>query len=866
MYSLAREEFLQFISKYPEDKNIPKSKYYAASCLYYQKEYKNAIKELSSFASEYHSLPLADDAFIKIARSYFEIQEYDSAITIYKSLREKKPDVAYYWLGECHFKKGEYKTAILNYKKTPEESKYIDYSLYSIGFSLIKLKKYDDAIASFKNLKEQFPQSKLISSCDFYIAKSLYEKGDLDNALQEFGKIKEGKYKWESLFFTAECLFHLERYNDAITYYKKSLNGKYLSIAILGLGDSYYRLKDYKNAEENYSKLISSPKYGDSAAFRLGRVYFSQKNYEKAITYFKKSDSYKSRLMLANCLFEEKKYDEAIEKYKEISKRGEPLYRIALCLYKSAKYQEARDYSMQYLSSGEKALIPDVHLLLGEIAYKKKKFTSALSEYKIASGYKNTEKPALLGMAHTYNVMHEDLTAIKTLNSLVKKYPGNDTYYEAANIAYSMKDYSNAANWYKRVSGPFSGFKVGKIYFETGMYEKAIDGFKKFLSKYPLYELAPKAQYLIGISERKRGNLRESNKELAKLEQLYPSSNLTFDARCIRGDNHYDMQEYKNAEDKYRSALEVLGSPYPEKAIRPLSGIIDSKLQGEGLASALSIAESYISRFRNEKLGQEIKLKAGDVSYQAGDYRRAIKYYDGVSDPDISPQALYWKGCAYISNKKERDGIKTFLLVASRYPKSEYASRALFKVGSIYEELARLDEALPIFQKIVSNYPNALESQLSKLKIAVIYRKRGNLEEAERTLRTIRTKDKELNGKINLELAKLLRERGNFTDARRILRGIIDGELASLKPEAEYELGETYFSERNYKDASRAYLKVKYLYGENKFISLSLYKAAECELKMGDKSDAINFYNMVIKRNDDEGLVKKSKEAIKKIK
>jgi len=61
-------------------------------------------------------------------------------------------------------------------------------------------------------------------------------------------------------------------------------------------------------------------------------------------------------------------------------------------------------------------------------------------------------------------------------------------------------------------------------------------------------------------------------------------------------------------------------------------------------------------------------------------------------------------------------------------------------------------------------------------------------------------------------------------------------------------------------------LQVKYLYGENKFITPALYGAAQCAKELNNKEEAKKLYQMTIERGDDSDLTSKSKIALEKIK
>jgi len=123
-----------------------------------------------------------------------------------------------------------------------------------------------------------------------------------------------------------------------------------------------------------------------------------------------------------------------------------------------------------------------------------------------------------------------------------------------------------------------------------------------------------------------------------------------------------------------------------------------------------------------------------------------------------------------------------------------------------------------------------------------------------------------MRNRAEVEIAEVLIKKGDTRNARLHLSVMIDGDDVLLKPRARFLEGESYLKDGNYESASRSYLMVNYLYGENEFISKALFKAAECQMSMEKSDEARKFYMMVIERGDDSLLVKEAKKKLEEIK
>ncbi|MCK4353252.1 tetratricopeptide repeat protein [candidate division WOR-3 bacterium] len=854
MYKLSREEFLSFAQNNPESELAPDSKYFAAECLFREKQYKDAIQEFKIVKRLYPKFVVK--ANMRIGVSYYNLGIVDSGIIVFKEIKAQKPDEANYWIGEGYFKLKDYKKAIKFYKLV-EKGKYQQYALYSIGFSALELKDFKQALSSLNKVTED----KLKPQAEFLLAKTYYEKKDYKEAISRLKKIK-GKYEKEANFLLGEIFYTLSKFEQAIQFYTKCKT----PLGMTGLGKTYYVLKKYDKSLKVYKELINYPKYRNNAIEWLGRIYYDQKLYDQAIKWLDKINTYEAKLMSANAYFEKGNYEEAILRYERLydeTKKPEPLYRIALSFYKIKKYDEAKEVLTDY--SGEEI---KMSLLLGEITYDEKKYNEALKHYKSASKSATTEKKGLKGMIACFLVLKNSQKAYETSKLLVEKYPDKDTYYEFANVAYINKKYPEAVKFYSLCGKSYALFQVGNIYYEIGEYEKSIQGFEKFLNSYPLHTEADKAKYLIGLACRKQGKFSESSQALTELTKLYPGTKFSFDAKCTIGDNFYDEGKYKEAEAAYREALELLKQKYDEKALRPIYGILDSKLELEGLTNALEIAKAYIERLKENPIVDRLRTKVGAMCYNEAKLELAIEYYAQIENKHLKPSASYSIANCYKKLNKLEETIKSLEAIVNDFPNSKFAPIALYDLGKIYYQKKEYEKSKELLNTVLKEYSKCEQIGAARLQLACIYVKLENLEDSENQLKIILNVEKnpEIIAKARLELGKLFLHQEKSEEAINELKLVLESKIIEILPEARYELGEAHFGLKDYKLALTTYLKVKYLYSENKFITPALYKAALCNELLSKKEEAQRFYQMVIKRKDNPDLISKSKQALEKLK
>ncbi len=127
-------------------------------------------------------------------------------------------------------------------------------------------KKYDEAIALLKQFLEINPNvyQAFISIGDCY-----REKGELEQALEEYNKALEQAKKDESM--------------------GKEMTAK----ALARIGECYMRKEDFETAQNYFKLSIESYPENEILAYNVGEIYFSNQKIDEAIHYFELSTQIK---------------------------------------------------------------------------------------------------------------------------------------------------------------------------------------------------------------------------------------------------------------------------------------------------------------------------------------------------------------------------------------------------------------------------------------------------------------------------------------------------------------------------------------------------------------------------------------------
>lgn len=86
----------------------------------------------------------------------------------------------------------------------------------------------------------------------------------------------------------------------------------------------------------------------------------------------------------------------------------------------------------------------------------------------------------------------------------------------------------------------------------------------------------------------------------------------------------------------------------------------------------------------------------------------------------LAPNALYWLGETYYSQKRYAQAILTFRDVMRRFPAHSKASAAVLKIGYSYEQLGDMQNASFYLKALLKEYPNSDSAELARTKLKQI--------------------------------------------------------------------------------------------------------------------------------------------------
>ncbi len=459
------ESAAQFFSKVSSDSDeLNRQSLYGRAYSHFNSgDYTNAVFYFNEFIQKYPKDDSIIDAKFRLADSYYGSKNFERASQIYREIFNLDKsllnnDFAFYQYGQALFKSGRSNEAISTFRQLQQKfpnGKYADDSQYLIGWIKFQQNNFDEAIEEYKQIPQRYPNSAIVPISFYSIGDSYYNMG---------------------------------LYENAITYYAKVINEfpntPYIFDAVKGIQDCYIAKDQPENAIDFIDQfLISNPdsRIGDQIQFRKAEIYYSNANYAMALI----------------------NYSEVINQYPRSSLVQDSHYWMGKCSQNLGKNEEAIQhfYNAMNKDLGSEIGIAAV-IELGTIYNELGEYDKALDLYERVENKvpKSPRVAEILFFKASAQIQKEDFSgAFSTYNQLIQYY--DDTIFAAkAKIEMGIMElargsYENAEYLFKDLGenrsddiGAKAQYYYGETLFEQEKFNEAISAFVRVRSVFSLYD------------------------------------------------------------------------------------------------------------------------------------------------------------------------------------------------------------------------------------------------------------------------------------------------------------------------------------------------------------------------------------------
>ena len=757
--------------------------------------------------------------------------------------------------------------------------------------------QYIKAIGGIKNLQqadvekaslllEQTTAQPLRDRLALAIAQYYFTKGQLASAIPYYeqagidnlsnAEIADAKFE------LAYCYFNNNRLDmaDPLFAVMKDVPGKYHSPGNYYFGLLAYNRGAYTDALKAFDRIDEEPQYRMVVPYYMAELeYFlgnRQKALSEALKLIKRTEkSYyhnELHLLAAQCLFEDKRYGEALpyfEYYYDHTEklRKEDLYEIGYCYYQVGEWKNAIE-KFKPLSTAKDSLGQTAMYLLGDCYLKTSDKRSARSAFGICANMsfnQGQRQAALLLYAKlSYELGYND-DALRSIDRLLADYGGSQE-------AYLLKSQLLAAT--SNYKGAFESLLLSKadneVYEETmqrvaysyglqQMQQQHFETADSLLNMALRYNKQPAFTTATNFWKAELAYRLQHNSEAISYGQAFLSQNSGASATSVSSEatssHAYLNMGYASLElNDFAKAQE-----YFNKA--------GSSAGGSGAVATNAALREADAAFMQKDYSKAVTLygKAGVGTGRDADYARlqqAIVYGLQGKNADkarllqsllnTSPPSVYANDARYelavteMSSNHYQQAIALLQPLSVNKELRQLAPKALLKIGTSYQQLDNDDKAIEAYKQILSNYSAASErvDAQAALKSIYIERNQPDVYAALLSENNLSQEDNELDAAF-YSAAEAQYAGQKWPAAQeafgKYLQQYPNGSFA-LK--AHYYKAESFYQQKKYKEALPDYDAVLQA-GWNDFSETSARKAAEISYASADYSTSSKYYRLL---------------------
>ncbi len=826
--------------------------YYSANALYNRKLFTLAAEEYADFLEKYPTHTKAAQVKLGLALCHYSLGDKKMAEPLFASLIDEKglnnqQEIHNLW-AQC----------LLGLDRPAEAQKAFEWSrnrggdgeqteLAGAGLTeaLYCQSKWREVIRCSERFRTDHPRSKRLDRVIFQGAVAHFELAEFDKAGGLLKKIKrldaKSGFGQHVTFLLAECLREEGKLKEAEKLFDRAANemtGAYGAEALFRLGFVRFQLENYAGAQRNFADLLAddpaSP-HAPPAKIYLGRSQFESGRYrqaEKTFTSFspKESQYGKARLWLArthraqkNLSRAENVLSEAIKKTPGNEVRADLLYDLAAIQMDRKQFADA---AMTFRKLGREfpksSLAGDALWLEAFCLHKAGKFLDSADRCgNFLSRFPKNERCGAVAFLSAENLylIDQQREAESLYRRFLKKY-GNHGYsnsarFRIAQIHYQRDEWPTAIDALqvlvdaKGLDSAFFNqlyFILGDCHYSLAEWERAIEALRIFVRKHPGEPNADRALLKVALAAVNKGEDAEAEAALIDFEKRFPKSVYLDHALVELGRLHYETGEFAEARRVFALAASTGKSPF---AIYYLGYVSIAEDDEE---SALEHFGNLESDFPDHELVNDALLQKGIIEVRRGEYKKGEATLERLSGRDGSAaqpdQALFYRAVAQARQEKWALGASSFNDLITRHGESPLCDRGLYEWAWCEREQGRTEEAKKLYEELFTAHP------ASPLAAEALF-----------------------------ELAELEYDEKHYDSAITRLQDLVKRDLGDdLRERALYRLGWSFYSRGDLAEAARWFEAMLDSYGDSERKPIALYQAGEAHLALKEYEPAYRHF------------------------
>jgi TolA-binding protein len=789
-FDLAAEVWERFLLDHPQDRLIDQSRFYAGVCRMQMKEHAVAARHFKRLLETVDDFPQTEDAYLNLGWCQYALgrggqaEQLAAAATSFTTLMRK-------------FRDGQ----------------HVPQALFYLGETLYAQQRPEQAIASYRRLTEDFPQSPLFCEALYAMGVAYEEQQEYEAAGEVYGQFlndcKASELVAEVTMRKAESLLQLDKPQAAENLFAAAarmpdfasadhaLSRQALSVALQG---------DHARSAGLYASLVerfAESSYADEATLHAARAYYRAEQWQDATQWLQKAlvldapRATEAAHWLCRLAIRQGEFAEALQLAELFAQRAKDLeYEVDLWLDRADALFDLSDRKNDALRAYEQIVSEFPQHPARPLAL----YYAAFAALDIGHARQALRTAETFFADHPEHRLSSDMKYVAAESQLIAgEVAAAEQIY--AKLLAAQNDHPDRSQWTLR---------HGYVCFVGQNYDKALTILEPLAPTLKDADRLAEARYLLGVSQFHRHQYPEATKHLRGSLDAQAKGAFAFEALLYLARSQAEAGQL----DKAASRLDQLIAAHPQ----------------------------------DERLDQAF-YRRGEVEYQRQNYDRSAEAYRTVTQrwptSRLVPFAIYGQGLAALKAADHVISIAAFSRLLDQHPTHELASRAALGRGMSRRQIGKHGEA-------IADLNSYLEMAKQGTRRADALYERGLAEAAHedfaaalKSFQTLLDQHDDYPQTVNVlyELAWAAKNNSDVTTVResfsRLTQRFPDHPLAA---EAHFHLGEDHYGQEAFVEAAKQFALAHQKADAAELAEQSLHKQAWSAYRCDDFQAAAELF------------------------
>lgn len=679
----------------------------------------------------------------------------------------------------------------------------------------------------------QYPNSAYFAQANLPLADFYLAKKDFQKALETLQKINQYELSRSenteyilklgyAKYMTGDTQGAIEALEEA---YKGADSENRASIAYM-LGHLYYTDKQNEKAFSFFDSIKDDTKYARLVKPYYVQMYFNDKDYDRAISEGNAllnnqvSDSYRAEVhkIIGESYFMKGDYASAFPHLKiYLEQQPNPsesdLYEMGFVAAQLNRYDEAVSYYNRLINSNS-AIAQNAYYQLGNAYLQTNKKQEALSAFRSSCQMNYDEKVQQLAYEQyaklSYDIGNPFEAAPLVIQNYISKYPTSPKSEEMKKL-------------------------LVKSYLYSGDYKQTLATIDKLPnSSKETDQVDQEVSFLLGTEEFNKGNFDEAEKYFIRSLEFNINKEFNRRANYWLAQTYYQKNNFSSAIVRFEK---LKNENFPES--QQLNYDLGySYFKSGKFEEAQKYFKEYLKNPKPE-FKNDAELRLADNYYANNQLNEAVAIYDKADN--ANDYTLYQKGLALGFKGDSVAKIETLKHLISKFPKSEYVDDAQYEIAVAYASNDDFNNSNDYFGKVIKG-----SSDKDLVANAQIYRTQNYIDQnqTDKALAELKSlanqyKNTSYTSKIVQAAKPIFVKNGDTAGYQVFAKNLGVNIDASEIDEINLSSAKQYFAKKDYKNAIPLYEKYLTQNPSGVGIYQAQYELGESYFQMKNSSKAL---------------------------